>query len=163
EAILVGRAVSAVWGAATVLLLALAGMRLYDRATGLLAGFFLAASVTHLQNSHFAISDVPLAALVLLTLVLLDRAAERGDLGSFALSGASLGLSLASKFSALPLFLPAAVALLFLKLSGAAWRRVVLAGAVLAAAAAAAFFVGQPYAVLDYKTWSASILEQSRM
>ena len=163
EAILVGRLVSAVWGAGTVLLLALAGMRLYDRATGLLAGFFLAASVSHLQNSHFAISDVPLAALVLLTLVLLHRAVEKRDLGSFALAGASLGLSLATKFSALPLFAPAALALLFLKLSGATWRRVVLAGALLTAAAAAAFFVGQPYAVLDYKTWSASILEQSRM
>jgi DNA-binding beta-propeller fold protein YncE len=163
EAILVGRVVSACWGAGTVLLLALAGMRLYGRAAGLLAGLFLAASVSHLQNSHFAISDVPLAALVLLTLLLLDRAVERKDLSSFALSGACLGLSLATKFSALPLFAPAAVALLFLKLSGAPWRRVILAGAALGAAAATAFFVGQPYAVLDYKNWSASILEQSRM
>ena len=163
EAILVGRVVSACWGAGTVLLLGLAGMRLYDRTTGLLAAFFLAASVSHLQNSHFAISDVPLAALVLLTLVLLIRAVERRDLRSFALSGACLGLSLATKFSALPLLAPAGVALLFLKLSGAPWRRVFAAGAALAGAAGVAFFVGQPYALLDFRAWSASILEQSRM
>ncbi len=162
-AILVGRAVSALWGAGTVLLLALLGMRLYDRATGLLGGFFLAASVSHLQNSHFATSDIPLTALVLATLVLLIRSVESPSLLNFALAGACLGLALATKFSALPLLLPVGVGLLLCRIRGSNWSRVVLAGAVVAAAAGAAFFVGQPFAVLDFRAWSHDILEQSRM
>ncbi|MGH9364501.1 MAG: glycosyltransferase family 39 protein [Thermoanaerobaculia bacterium] len=163
EVISVGRVVSALWGAGTVALLALLGIRLSNRGTGLLAGFFLAASVSHVQNSHFAVSDVPLTALALATLWFLIRAVERQDVQSFGLSGACLGLALATKFSALPLLLPALVALLFLKLAGAPWRRVLLAGGVLLAALAAAFFAGQPYAVLDFKAWSHDVLEQSRM
>jgi DNA-binding beta-propeller fold protein YncE len=163
EAVLVGRVVSACWGAVTVLLLALVGIRLYGRGAGLLAGLFLAASVSHLQNSHYAISDVALTGLVLATLYLLIRAVGREDLLSFGLAGACLGLSLATKFSAAPLFAPAAVALLLWKASGASWRRVFLAGGVLVASAAAAFFVGQPYAVLDFPAWSHDIVEQSRM
>jgi DNA-binding beta-propeller fold protein YncE len=162
-AIFVGRAVSALWGAGTVLLLALLGIRLYDRATGLLGGFFLAASVSHLQNSHFATSDIPLTALVLATLVLLIRSVESPSLPNFALTGACLGLALATKFSALPLLLPVAVGLLLCRIRGSSWSRVVLAGLVVAAAAGAAFFVGQPYAVLDFRAWSHDIMEQSRM
>lgn len=163
EAILVGRVVSALWGAGTVLLLALLGIRLYDRATGLLAGFFLAASVSHLQNSHFATSDIPLTALVLASLFFLIRCVERPELSNFALAGACLGLALATKFSALPLLLPVGIGLLLCRIRGARWSRVGLSGAVLTAAASAAFFVGQPFAVLDFRAWSHDILEQSRM
>lgn len=162
-AIFVGRAVSALWGAGTVLLLALLGIRLYDRATGLLGGFFLAASVSHLQNSHFATSDIPLTALVLATLVLLIRSVESPSLPRFALAGGCLGLALATKFSALPLLLPFGIGLLLCRIRGSSWSKVLLAGAVVAAAAGAAFFVGQPYAVLDFRAWSHDILEQSRM
>jgi 4-amino-4-deoxy-L-arabinose transferase-like glycosyltransferase/DNA-binding beta-propeller fold protein YncE len=163
EVILVGRAVSAFWGAGTVVLLALLGWRLYDRATGLFAGFLLAASVSHVQNSHFAVSDVPLTALVLATLFFLVRAVEQGGIRRFALAGACLGLAVATKFSAVPLLLPALVALLFFWRSGASWRRVGLAALALSLAGAAAFFAGQPYAVLDFKAWSHDVLEQSQM
>lgn len=162
-AILVGRAVSALWGAGTVLLLALLGIKLYDRTTGLLGGLFLAASVSHLQNSHFATSDIPLTALVLATLVLLLRCVDSPSLTNFALTGGCLGLALATKFSALPLLLPVGVGLLLCRNRGSTWSRVLLAGVVLAAAAGVAFFVGQPYAVLDFRAWSHDILEQSRM
>src|SRR5687767_11454696 len=71
--ILTGRAMSALWGTATVALLAWFGTRLYGRRAGLLAGFLLAATVLHVQNSHFAVNDVPLTFLVLLALTLLVR------------------------------------------------------------------------------------------
>ncbi|MEO8347979.1 MAG: hypothetical protein ABI610_03625, partial [Acidobacteriota bacterium] len=48
--ILTGRALSALWGTATVALLAYLGPRLYGRRAGLLAGFLLAATVLHVQN-----------------------------------------------------------------------------------------------------------------
>ncbi|HEX9147521.1 MAG TPA: hypothetical protein VF958_00035, partial [Thermoanaerobaculia bacterium] len=45
--IYVGRALSAIWGAATVVLLAVFGSRLYGRRAGLLAGGLLAVTVLH--------------------------------------------------------------------------------------------------------------------
>ena len=77
-AVLTGRALSALWGTGTVLLLVLLGRRLYGARTGLLAGALLAATVLHVQNSHFATNDVPLTFLVLLALTLMVEIVERG-------------------------------------------------------------------------------------
>lgn len=160
--ILTGRALSGIWGAATVPLLALLGMRLYGRRAGILAGFLLAVTVLHVQNSHFATSDIPLTFLALLALFFLTRFIETGKGGHALAAGAVIGLAVATKFSALPIFLPLAIAVLF------RWRaerrlRPLLWGVAAGFAALAAFFVGQPYAFLDFPAYSHDILEQSRM
>src|SRR5215813_3610709 len=111
--ILVGRAISAFWGAGTVLLIALLGARLYGQKVGLLAGFLTAMAVLHVQNSHFATSDVPLTFLVLLALFFLIRVVEAGKWGDFLAAGVAAGLAIATKFSALPILLPVAIAILY--------------------------------------------------
>ena len=163
SAIMVGRALSAIWGAATVALLALLGRRLYGEGVGLLAGVLLAATVLHVQNSHFATNDVALTFLALFALALAVGAAESGRLRDFAGTGVAIGLAVATKFSALPLVLPLAVAV-FIR-----WRREkqlarpMISLGLAAGCALAAFAAAQPYALLDARAFLQDILEQGRM
>ncbi len=162
-AVLTGRALSALWGTATVLLLFVLGRRLYGARTGLLAGALLAGTVLHVQNSHFATNDVPLTFLVLLALTLMVEIVEGGRPAAYAAAGAAIGLAVATKFSALPLLLPLAVAAVMRARSERSIKRA-LGGLTLACAcAAAAFAFGEPYALLDARAWLHDILEQSRM
>ncbi|GIW39925.1 MAG: hypothetical protein KatS3mg076_0502 [Candidatus Binatia bacterium] len=161
--IMTGRAISALWGAATCVLLALFGRRLYEPRVGLLAGFYLAFSVFHLQNSHFATNDIPLTFLVLLALYALSAAAESGSPRSFLLAGASVGLAVATKFSAMPVLLPLGVAVLVRMFREGTLARPLGLGAASFGVALATFALGQPYAILDYRSYVHDILEQSRM
>ncbi len=113
SSIFVGREISAVLGALTALLLAMLGARLYGRRVGLLAGVLMAAAVLHVQNSHFATSDVPLTFLILLALFFLIRVAETGRLRHYLAAGIAAGLAIATKFSALPIFLAIGIAILY--------------------------------------------------
>ncbi len=162
-AIRVGRGLSALWGAATVLLLGLLGRRLYGEAVGLLAAALLAVTVTHLQNCHFATNDVPLAFLVLAALALLLRAVEGSSAGRWAAAGAVTGLAVATKISALPLALPMAIGLGLYAFRTGSPRAALRAAAVTAAAVAAAFALAEPYALFSWQRFTADVLEQSRM
>ncbi len=162
-AVRAGRALSALWGAATVFLLGLLGRRLYGEGVALLAAALLALTVTHVQNSHFATNDVPLALLVLATLTLLLRAVEGASATRWAAVGAVAGLAVATKVSALPLGLPIGVALVRLAFRTGSAQAALRATAVTGAAAVAAFLLAQPYAVLSWPRFAADVLEQSRM
>lgn len=157
-----GRALSALWGALTVALLAFLGRKLYGERVGLLAAALLAAAVLHLQNSHFATPDVALTFLVLLALTLLVRANDSGSTRDTLLGGFVIGLAVATKVSALPLFLPLVVAVF----AGRRERRLAQnIGLVCLAAVCAAtgFFLGEPYALLDFRAFSHDVVEQSQM
>ena len=161
--ILVGRALSALWGTATVLLLVLDTRRRYGERAGLLAGLLLALAVLHIQNSHFATNDAPLVFLILLALALFARYAEEGRSAHLLLGAAAAGLALATKMSAAPLALPCAAALLVrLRPDRKPGRAAALALGALVTVGVA-FAVGQPYAFLDFSRFSHDILEQSRM
>ena len=74
-----------------------------------------------------------------------------------------IGLPLATKFSALPLLAPLAVACL---IRAGRERRVIpiaLKGALALLCIGVAFFAGQPYAFLDFAEYARDISEQSRM
>jgi YYY domain-containing protein len=161
--IYVGRALSCVWGAATVLLLALLGRRLYGERAGLLAGGLLAATVLHVQNSRFATNDVPLTCLVVLALVAMAKIGESGRGRDWALAGVAFGLALATKFSALPLLLPLAVAAWLRVRAGERFPRVLRGAAIALGAAAIAFSVGEPYALLHAHAYFHDIVEQSEI
>jgi len=76
---------------------------------GLIAAFFLAVNVFHLQLSRFFTSDVTLGTIALIALVALVRAYERGDLKSHLIFGACAGLATATKISSAFLFVPLAL------------------------------------------------------
>ena len=158
-----GREISALLGAATAVLLAMLGGRLYGRRVGLLAGFLMAATVLHVQNSHFATSDVPMTFLILLALYFLVRVVESGRFRDYAGSGLAAGLAIATKFSALPIFLAIGVAILYRWAIEGRGSRAALRGAGLLLFVVVGFVVGQPYAVLDFYAFRNDIVEQSRM
>lgn len=161
--IFAGRVISALCGATTAVVVALLGDRLYGRRAGLLAGLLMAATVLHVQNSHFATSDVPLTLLVLLSLYFLVRAADSGRLAHGLAAGLFAGLAIATKFSALPILLPVSIVILHRwRVEG--WRPRALAhGAAILGLIIVGFCLGQPYAILDFAAFRNDILEQSRM
>jgi YYY domain-containing protein len=159
----VGRFLSAIWGALTVLLLALLGRRWYSDKAGLLSGLLLALAVFHIQTSHFASTDVALTFLALLALACAARLASRGRVRDALLAGLVTGLALATKASAAPLLLPLAVGVLFATKERRTLGRVAGLLAAVYLAAFCGFALGEPYAFLDYREFWRSVTEQGAM
>ncbi|MBI2910494.1 MAG: glycosyltransferase family 39 protein, partial [Chloroflexi bacterium] len=107
---LVGRVISALFDTGTVALLFLLGRRLYGPLAGLLAATFASLAVLHVQLSHFYAVDVQLTFFIVLSLYAALRWSESGRWYAGLLTGAALGLALATKISALPLVIPVALA-----------------------------------------------------
>jgi YYY domain-containing protein len=162
---LVGRVVSALIDTGVIYLTYLIGRRVYGRPVGLLAATFVTFTVFHIQVAHFYAVDALLTFFVLLFFVFALDFARRGGTLNSILMGASLGLALATKFSAAPLFLVVLGAyVLHLRqedredLKQASYL-FVLTALVLALV----FFIAEPYAILDFEAFAAGISEQGRM
>lgn len=161
--LLTGRALSAAWGAAGCVLLALLGRKLFGEKAGLLAGAFLALAVFHVQNSHFATNDVPLTTLILATFLLLVRALELRSVPAFCLAGGAAGLALATKASAATLLLPLVLAPLLAFFPQRRFGRAALAFGAAALGLAGAFLLGQPSALTSPRALLAAVAEQGAM
>jgi 4-amino-4-deoxy-L-arabinose transferase-like glycosyltransferase len=94
-----GRGVVAIIGTATIPLVYAIGARLAGRAGGLLAAFFLACSVLHLQSSHFATTDIPMTFFSVLALWFALRIAERPGLGPLVAAGLAVGAATLCKYT----------------------------------------------------------------
>ncbi len=95
-----GRAISATLGTATIPLVYVVARHVSGRLAGILAAFLLACSVIHLRDSHFFALDISMAFCTVLTWCVLTRTVERGSVGATAASGIGLGVGLLSKYSA---------------------------------------------------------------
>src|SRR5581483_8992886 len=80
------------------------------RLVGLLAAALVAFTPFEVQLAHFFTVDTALTFFIVLALYAYVGIAQDGGLGWVVLGGVAAGLALASKFSALPLLLPLAVA-----------------------------------------------------
>ncbi|TKJ28290.1 MAG: hypothetical protein CEE40_11800 [Chloroflexi bacterium B3_Chlor] len=162
---LVGRVLSALIDTGVIYLTYLIGKKVYDRRVGLLAAAFVTFTVFHIQAAHFYAVDALLTFFVLLFFVFALEFARRGGVANSMLMGASLGLALATKFSAAPLFLVVLGAhVLHWRQKGReeprqASRFFALTVGVLVLT----FFIAEPYAILDLDAFSAGIAEQGRM
>ena len=140
-----GRAITALMGTATVVLVYLIGMRWGTRYAALSAGL-LAVMPIHVRESHYILTDVPATFFVTLTFLLSLRANEQERAQAFAVAGAAAGLAAATKY-------PGALALLLPLLAvwmtpGTRPSRLVATGATLGAFLAT-FLIAAPYTVLD--------------
>ena len=170
-----GRAISGIADVVTVLTVYLLGSRLYGRRVGILAAGLLSVAVLHIQLSHFFAVDTLQAMFAAVALLFLYRVARHGGVGNSALAGLFIGLGLATKASQLPIFLAFGVAqLMYLfDLAGSSrsstesfrtrLRSVALSSTIGLLVALVAFFVTQPYALLDWGRYRADFTEQSEM
>lgn len=140
-----GRALTALLGTLTVLLVYQIGMRWGTR-YALLAAGLLAVLPMHVRESHYILTDVPMTFLMTLTFLLSLRAHERASVGAFAWAGATAGFATATKYpGAISLVLP----LVALWMTPATQPSRVRAALGTVAAWAAGFLLFAPYTVLD--------------
>ncbi len=168
-----GRAISALADAVTVLVVYALGSAMYGRRAGLLASALVALAVLHIQLSHFYAVDTLLALFTVAALYFMYRVAREGRLRDSVLAGAFIGMGLATKVSQAPIYLAFLMAHLLFAIGamggaqalgprqrslaavkGLAWG---------AAASLAVFFVAEPYAFLDWSRFFSDVVEQSEM
>src|SRR5690348_1550232 len=176
---LVGRALSALFDAGSVLLAGLIGRRLAGRWAGILVAAFVATIPFDVQVAHYYAVDTLLLFFVLLTLYACIRlvqaptSAHGADTVATAagsgkewraglFTGAAFGLAMATKVSALPLLAPIVVALLLVgRRRGLHDLWLVALGVT--SAAVIAFVVTSPYALIDSKNFQAQVAEQTQL
>ena len=95
-----GRAISAAFGTATIPLCYLIASRVAGRLAGVLAALLLACSVLHLRDSHFFTTDSSLVFFSTLTWLYLIRTVQHGDAKADAGTAFSFGLAVLSKYTA---------------------------------------------------------------
>ncbi len=147
----VSRLLTALFDVGTVLVLFWLGRLLFNPAVGLLAAAFLALNVMHIQLAHFFTSDPYLTFFVVTAVYFMVSGVGRvqaGKKGRRQLWLASLfvGLAVGSKFAAILLFLPLALAFALAERGRMRWLG--LATAVFLACLA--FVLTNPFAVLDW-------------
>lgn len=151
----VTRVLTALIDVGTVLLVYLLGRRLYEPAVGLLAAAFLAVNVMHIQLAHFFTTDPYLTFFVTAALLTVSRmpyavprepTTENGlrNMVAGLLAAVCVGLAIGSKFAAVLLLFPLALAAWW---SGGNRRRRVL---VVVLAAGVTFALTNPFALLDF-------------
>jgi 4-amino-4-deoxy-L-arabinose transferase-like glycosyltransferase len=92
-----GRAVTALLGTATVVLVFFIGTRWGTR-HGLLAASLMAVMPLHVRESHFVLTDVPVTFFVTLTFLMALRAHEHPRAMALFWAGAAAGLAAATKY-----------------------------------------------------------------
>ena len=151
--LLLDRGLSALLGTLTVFVVYKITRELFDRRTALVASFFLALAHLHVRDSHFGVTDVAATFLVMCAVLFIHRSYADQRLRSYVYAGLLVGLAASTKYAGALLVAP--ICFLYgLNLwtgKGSRARRLV-DWRILAfvSALAGAFFLGTPYALLDY-------------
>jgi hypothetical protein len=137
---LLGRIVTALLGAATVLVLYLA-LRRESRHLAWISAVLLAVCPLHVVHSYYATVDVPATFFVTLAFLLALRYSEDGRAWTAVLTGLAVGCAAATKYNMALYIFPALVAPLLAR--PRAWRWIW--PLALVAGAAVGFMLGCPY------------------
>ena len=149
KAYLVGRAISAVYGTLTILVVFCLARRLGADAIGaLLAAAWTALLPLHVWDSHVAATDVMMTFWIMATLLAAVHLQSTPRVSIALLAGLSLGLATGSKYTAAVTCLAPLVAVLLAPVSWS--RRVALLGVVAAASLIACFLV-TPFSFLRFR------------
>ncbi|MEA2221376.1 MAG: hypothetical protein QOJ35_4002 [Solirubrobacteraceae bacterium] len=158
---LLTRALAAVLGTLAIWLTYLAGARLVDRRTGLLAGGLFAVAFLPVFYSKLALNDVPTLAPLCLALWGVAGVLRFGRTRDYVVAGIGLGLACATKFTGGIVLIPLLAATV-VQLTAPGGRRGATRGIVIAGAVAlVAFLAANPYAVLNWDAFTNGLTHQS--
>lgn len=167
---LTSRVVTATIGTASVLLLYFIGRNTFSVITGLLSSFFLAITMGFSTYSHFAYMDIPMIFLLLLMVVLYIKYVKTNNTYTLYLACFVGGLSVSTKYnSALPVILIIFICYFenMLSVFQKDLKAVEKVKAFLPKSlffslifVILGFFVGTPFALLDFPKFANDILEQ---
>ncbi|HEY0077741.1 MAG TPA: glycosyltransferase family 39 protein [Pyrinomonadaceae bacterium] len=107
---LLGRAVSACFGTATIAVVYLTGRRAYGLRAGLLAAAFYACTVTALRESHYYTTDSVNTFFISLSIYFILRVATGDDARQYLYAAVAIGLAAGSKYNGAFLVVPLVVA-----------------------------------------------------
>ncbi|MEJ7784493.1 MAG: glycosyltransferase family 39 protein [Solirubrobacteraceae bacterium] len=161
EVFLVARVTAAALGTVAIWLVYLAGKRLFDARTGLLAAALLAVSFLPVFYSHLALNDVPTLAPIALSLWGTAGILREGRVRDYVIAGLGLGIASATKYTGGIVLLPliAAAVVQFMAPGG---RNAAARGIVIAGVFSLAGFVGaNPYALLEFEKFKEGLSHQS--
>lgn len=153
--VLIGRYISLILGVATVLLVYLMGRRVSGRwATGAVAAMLLAVSPTHIYNSRLVTFDVPATFFTVWAMAAAIAILQEGRTRDYVATAVLIGLAFSTKYNVglVAVVLPVAH---FLRTGAPGWRDVRLY--LSAPVAALTFLLINPYALLDYRAFSANV------
>jgi 4-amino-4-deoxy-L-arabinose transferase-like glycosyltransferase len=158
------RLLSATAGVTTVYLVWRIAGGYLDRTAGLAAAFFLAVAFLHVRDSHFAVTDVSMTALLIGSVFLLLRAHEAGTMRRFAAAGFVGGLAVSTKYNAALLAIPVIVSQALAWFERSRSRRPDWRVPAYAAAMIAGFVLGTPYALIDpVRVWTDASSEATHL
>lgn len=171
---LVGRVLSAFFDLATIWIIYALGKRFFTPSIGLLAAFFYTISVLPIQLSHFYAVDTILTCFVMATLYFAIRLEQERTWHDAVLTGICFGLALATKISAIVLFLPVAMAFLYMLITRRrhhhqedvvhpSFTIAILFALLLIGSTVLAFMLTEPYAFLDFNRFLNDTKTQSEM
>lgn len=103
---LIGRSVSAVLGAGSIVLTYFIAAKFYEKKTALLSAAFFAFLPLAVEYSHYAVVDTSLVFMMLLTFLYITKVFLGGRKIDYILSGFFLGLAIATKYPAVFLIAP---------------------------------------------------------
>lgn len=149
------RALTALMGTLTILVLFRLAHQFGGTKTALLAASFLSVALLHVRDSHFAMTDVLMTLLATLSLaVLLGASTWR----FFAVAGLTGGLAASTKYSAAAIIgAIVAAQIVWLWRSGRVQLNAFMPSIAFLLAFAAGFLIGTPYAVLDFETFNRDV------
>jgi len=159
---LLGRVLSSIFDIGTLILIALIIKTIAkDVKIAILAAIWYACSVLPIQLSHFYAVDTLLTFFITATLyVLILYAAQSTRLRTLGI-GVCFGLAIATKISAVLLLVPIGMTMLFLFRSRR--KHFLIQIPLIGISALITFFMCQPFAFLDFATFSRQIMEQQAM
>jgi 4-amino-4-deoxy-L-arabinose transferase-like glycosyltransferase len=155
------RVTSAVLGTLAVWLLYLAGARLFDRRTGLIACAVMAVAFLPVFYGKLALNDSPTLAPVCLSLWGSAGIARFGRKRDFVVAALGLGLAAATKYTGGIVAAPLVVAALSSGIERGRRLFVLLWLPLAAVIALAAFVAANPYAVIDFHQFINQLAQQS--
>ena len=147
---LAARSLSAAAGIASVWLIFRLGLRLFDRTAAVAASALLALAFLHVRDSHYGVTDVPMAFMVLLAFLYAVRLAESGSRHDLVITGIAAGLATSTKYNAALVCLPGLFAALACAPPAKPMPARLKDSALLLVLMVAAFLCTSPYSLLDY-------------